>query len=86
MPYPSKARMGEIVGKDKSTIQKHLRQMENQGLLKRKKRFQHAGGQTSNEYDLSGLIQQLSAASKKELKAQMKQNDDVARKRRGHIL
>ncbi len=86
MPYPSKARMGEIVGKDKSTIQRHLRQMENQGLLKRKKRFQHAGGQTSNEYDLSGLIQQLSTASKKELKAQKKQNDDTARKRRGHML
>jgi len=29
--------MSEIVGKDKSTIQKHLRQMENQGATKTQK-------------------------------------------------
>jgi len=86
MPYPSKATMGEIVGRDKSTIQKHLRQMEEQGLLKRKKRFQHAGGQTSNEYDLTGLIHKLEKLSQKELKERKKQKDDDARKRRGHAL
>ncbi|MEG7524910.1 MAG: hypothetical protein M3H12_17750, partial [Chromatiales bacterium] len=47
MPYPSKTTIGEIVDRDKSTVQKHIKQMEENGLLNRKKRFQSAGGQTS---------------------------------------
>lgn len=39
MPYPSKTTIGEIVGRDKSTVQKHIKQMENAGLLNRNKRF-----------------------------------------------
>jgi predicted transcriptional regulator len=84
MPYPSKATIGEIVGREKSTIQKHIKQMEKQGLLKRKGRFQDAGGQTSNIYDLSGLIDQLKNLSKEELKARKERKDEDGRKRRGH--
>ncbi|MDX6018601.1 helix-turn-helix domain-containing protein [Shewanella indica] len=85
MPWPSKATIGEIVGRDKSTVQKHLKEMETRGLVKRKSRYQSAGGQTSNEYDLTGLITQLKALAKAELKEQKKRGEEDARKRRGHV-
>ncbi|MEJ1391463.1 MAG: helix-turn-helix domain-containing protein [Candidatus Sedimenticola sp. (ex Thyasira tokunagai)] len=85
MPWPSKATIGEIVGRDKSTVQKHIKQMEEKGLLKRNNRFQSAGGQTSNEYDLSGLIAQLKSLAKDELKERKKRDEDDGRKRRGHV-
>ncbi len=86
MPYPSKTTIAEIVGREKSTVQKHIKEMENKGLLKRKGRFHSAGGQTSNVYDLSGLIEQLKALSKEELKIRQEQNESEARKRRGHMV
>ena len=85
IPYPSKSKIGEIVGRDSSTVQRHIREMEEQGLLNRNRRFQCAGGQTSNEYDLSGLITQLRELAKKDLKEQKKQKDAEARRRRGHV-
>jgi len=84
MPYPSKATIGEIVGREKSTVQKHIKQMEDQGLIRREKRFQSAGGQTSNIYDLSGLVEQLKKLAKEESKARKVRKDDEGRKRRGH--
>lgn len=85
MPWPSKATIGEIVGRDKSTVQKHLKDMERRGLVERKSRYQSAGGQTSNEYDLTGLITQLQALAKEEMKERKKRSDADARKRRGHV-
>ena len=85
MPYPSKATIGEIVGRDKSTIQKHIKLMEDKGLIQRNKRYQSAGGQTSNEYDLTGLISELRTFAKDELKVRSKLKEDAARKRRGHV-
>ena len=85
MPWPSKTTIGEIVGRDKSTVQKHLREMETKGLITRKSRYQSAGGQTSNEYNLTGLISQLTSLAKEELKERKKRNEDDARKRRGHV-
>jgi len=84
MPWPSKALIGDIVGRDKSTVQKHLKEMEGRGLVKRNSRYQSAGGQTSNEYDLTGLITQLKALAKEELKERTKRGEEDARKRRGH--
>ncbi|MCU7848949.1 MAG: hypothetical protein KZQ89_13305 [Candidatus Thiodiazotropha sp. (ex Lucinoma kastoroae)] len=86
--YPSgaaKALVGEIVGRDKSTVQKHLKEMEKRGLIERNSRYQSAGGQTSNEYDLSGLIVQLRAHAKEEMKERKKRNEEDGRKRRWHV-
>ncbi len=58
--------------------------MEEQGLLKREKLFQSAGGQTSNISDLSGLIAKLKSLAKEELKARKERKDIEGRKRRGH--
>jgi predicted transcriptional regulator len=85
MPWPSKSTIGEIVGRDKSTVQKHLKEMEGRGLLKRNSRYQSAGGQTSNEYDLTGLITQLKALAKAELNERKRRDEEDARKRRGHV-
>lgn len=85
MPWPSRATIGEIVGRDKSTVQKHLKELEEKGLVKRISRFQSAGGQTSNEYDLSGLITTLKAYAKERLQERKKRSEEDARKRRGHV-
>lgn len=85
MPFPSRAKIGDIVGRDKSTVQRHIREMEERGLLKRNERYQKAGGQTSNEYDLNGLIANLQALAKKELNERKKRTEDDSRKRRGYI-
>lgn len=85
MPWPSKATIGAIVGRDKSTVQKHLKEMEGRDLVKRNSRYQSAGGQTSNEYDLTGLIVQLKALAKEELRERKKRDEVDARKRRGHV-
>ena len=83
MPWPSRATIGEIIDRDKSTVQKHLKDMETKGLLKRKSRYQSAGGQTSNEYDLSGLIIQLRKLAIDRQKEREKRNKEDARQRRG---
>ncbi len=85
MPYPAKTKIADIVGRDVSTVQRQIRAMEKQGLLSRNKRYQTAGGQTSNEYDLSGLIEQLHSLSVQRLKERANQKEDDDRKRRGHV-
>ena len=85
MPYPAKTTIAEIVGREKSTVQKHIKQMEEQGLIKRKNRFQSAGGQTSNEYDLSGLIAKLKDLATTEMNVRKKRSEEDARKRRGYV-
>lgn len=85
MPYPAKSKIADIVGRDVSTVQRQIRAMEKQGLLSRNQRYQSAGGQTSNEYDLSGLIEQLHKLSVLRLKERATQKEDDGRKRRGHV-
>lgn len=85
MPYPSKATIAEIIGKEASTVQRHIRKMEKDGLLTRRTRFHSAGGQTSNEYDLSGLVSSLKQLAKKEMRTQVGRKKEDARKRRGNV-
>jgi predicted transcriptional regulator len=85
MPWPSRATIGEIVGRDRSTVQKHLKAMEDLGLIQRNSRYQSAGGQTSNEYDLSGLIARLKDLAKEVQTERRKRDEEDARKRRGHV-
>lgn len=85
MPYPSKVTIGEIINRDPSTVQRHIREMEEQKLLKRNERYLSAGGQTSNEYDLTGLIKTLKALAKKEMQEREKHEAEESRKRRGHV-
>lgn len=85
-PYPSKRKIAETIGRDGSTVQKHIRKMEEAGLLERKVRnYSSTGSQTSNEYDLRGLIDALSKLSDTEIKERTTRREEDARKRRGHL-
>lgn len=84
MPFPSKSKIGEIIGRDPSTVQRHIREMEKEGLLVRNSRYYKAGGQSSNEYDLTGLLTALAGLAKEEVEDQKKQKEAEGRKLRGH--
>lgn len=83
--FPSKRTIAEIIGRDLSTVQRHIREMEESGLIVRKKRFHPTGGQNSNIYDLSGLVKRLKGFASKEATVRTKSKEDAARKRRGRV-
>jgi predicted transcriptional regulator len=56
MPFPSKHRLAERMGVSEKTIQRAMARLEAVGLVKRVARHLSAGGQTSNVYDLTGLV------------------------------
>lgn len=57
--YPSKETIGERVGLSEKQVQRHIRRLEEAKLVKRIERFGPGGGRTTNEYDLSGLVEKL---------------------------
>jgi DNA-binding MarR family transcriptional regulator len=59
-PWPSKADLCNRIGLKPRQLQRHIAEMEQAGLISRKQRFV-AGRKTTNEYDLSGLVQKLKA-------------------------
>ena len=59
MPWPSKETLSKRMGISPKQVQRHMRDMEQLGLLQRKARFRSRGTQTSNLYDLSGLVSRL---------------------------
>lgn len=86
-PYPSKKRMAETVNRSPDTVRKHIKEMELRGLVKRNKRFKDSddgGGQTTNEYDLSGLVNKLEVFALEEIKEKKKGEARRAKKRRGN--
>jgi hypothetical protein len=58
-PFPSKETIARRLGKSERTIQRYLTQLETAKLIKRVPRFKSHKGQTSNGYDLSGLVAKL---------------------------
>jgi predicted transcriptional regulator len=58
-PFPTKARIAEQMNVSEKTVQRHIVAMEIRGLVKRIYRTKPGRGRTSNEYDLSGLVQKL---------------------------
>lgn len=58
-PFPSKETIARRLGKSERTIQHYLTQLETAKLIKRVPRFKSHKGQTSNGYDLSGLVVKL---------------------------
>lgn len=83
-PYPSKNTIADIVGKDRSTVQRRIREMEKNKLLVRRSRANGSGGQASNEHDLSGLVAKLTKLAKAEAADQAKNKATDSRKRRGY--
>ncbi len=58
-PYPTRARIAERMGVSAKTVQRHVAEMEQAGLIQRIYRTRPGWGRTSNEYDLSGLVAKL---------------------------
>ena len=82
-PYPSKRVIGEMVGKEESTIRRCMAGLERKGFIQRTANYLSLGGQSSNTYKLDGLVLRLEQEAKAlaELKETRKEED--ARMRRG---
>ena len=59
MPWPSKKLLAERLRVSDKTIQRAVVRLEQGGLIQRNARYHKAGGRTSNEYDLSPLVERL---------------------------
>lgn len=59
MPFPSKKRLAERLGVSDKTVQRAMKRLEDEGLIKREPRSHASGGQASNRYDLSPLVEKL---------------------------
>ena len=64
MPFPSKRRLAERLLVSDKTIQRAIVRLEEEGLLKRHPRSHASGGQASNLYDLSPLVEKLKPIAK----------------------
>lgn len=75
-PFPSKETIARRLGKSERQTQRYLTQLEEAGLVRRVARYKGHKGQTSNGYDLRGLVAKLAelepeftkAAAQKRLK------------------
>jgi predicted transcriptional regulator len=59
MPFPSKKRLADRLGVSDKTVQRAMKRLEDEGLIKREARSHASGGQASNRYDLSPLVEKL---------------------------
>jgi predicted transcriptional regulator len=59
MPWPSKQTLADRLGVSTKTVQRAIVNLEKEGLVLRKDRYHKTGGRTSNEYDLSPLVERL---------------------------
>lgn len=58
-PFPSKKEIAERMDIHPRTVQKNIKAMQDQGLVKRIPRITAAGDPGTNFYDLSGLVNRL---------------------------
>lgn len=59
MPWPSKKTIADRLGVSTKTVQRAVVKLKDQGLLRRNDRYHKTGGRTSNEYDLTPLVERL---------------------------
>lgn len=58
-PWPKKQLLAERMSMSERQVQRQIAELERAGLVKRIGRTRPGRGKTSNEYDLSGLVQKL---------------------------
>lgn len=78
MPFPSKKRLAERLGVSDKTVQRAMKRLEEEGLIKREPRSHASGGQASNRYDLSPLVDKLKPIARDMVEAR----DEAAATRR----
>lgn len=59
-PYPAKQTIATRMGKSPRQVQRYLTELEKAKLVRRIERFTGQKSQTSNEYELAGLVERLS--------------------------
>ena len=67
-PFPAKATIAARMDKSPQTVRRYLKALEDAGFIRRIERFETHKGQTSNEYDLSGLVAKLEVIAIEEAK------------------
>jgi len=61
MPHPAKETLAQRMGISARQVQRHLTTLEKKGHIKRIQRFRGPKEQTSNYYQLTGLVRQLAS-------------------------
>jgi len=81
-PYPSKRDLSDRLGLSERQIQRHIADLEAAGLVQRIERYGDSGEKTSNEYDLSGLVERL-----KKIAPEIEEANEIKRQatRRGGV-
>lgn len=75
MPFPSKKRIAERLGVSDKTVQRAIVALETENLVRRVKRSNGNGGQASNLYDLTPLIERIRPIADEDLEAKKKSAD-----------
>lgn len=63
MPWPSRKTIGDRLGVGVKAVQNAMVKLEAAKLIQRKDRYQKNGGRSSNEYDLTPLVERLKEIS-----------------------
>lgn len=79
-PFPSKKLLGERMDMHPRNVQKHISELETAGYLQRIARKRPHGGQTTNAYDLSGLVKKL-----KKLEPEFREVEKENKRRRAAV-
>jgi predicted transcriptional regulator len=78
MPWPAKAKLAQMLGVSEKTVQRVIKRLIDRGLIKSEARYRAHGGQTSNRYDLTPLVERLEAVVKDIKAAEAKAAQDKA--------
>jgi predicted transcriptional regulator len=82
LPYPSKETLSELIGVTTSTIRRHIKRMEEEGLITRIERHDTKGGQQSNFYSFDGLIEKMLPHAQAAIELRKTQEADKVKLRR----
>lgn len=68
LPFPEMNTIAKMMGCSRSTVQKNIRALEQMGFIKRIERKSTNGGNKSNMYDFTGLVEHLKPYAEDERK------------------
>lgn len=83
LPYPSVTTLADAIGVDRSTVQRRIRRLEQDGLILREIRKGRQGGNLSNRYHFAGLIKAATPYAQEAIaERNRRQKEDAERLRR----
>lgn len=68
LPFPEMNTIAKMIGVSRSAVQRNIRSLEQLGFIQRIERKSSNGGNRSNQYDFTGLINYLKPYAEDELK------------------